>query len=81
MTSISVDAQAHYHRRLTETYFILECGPDAQIELDDDVVPVRPGMCIMIPPGVRHRAVGEMKVLIIVLPKFDPSDEWLSAPL
>jgi len=77
VTSISVDAQAHYHRRLTETYFILECGPDARIELDDDVVPVRPGMCIMIPPGVRHRAVGEMKVLIIVLPKFDPTDEWL----
>ena len=77
VTSISVDAKAHSHRRLTETYFILECGPDARIELDDDVVPVRPGMCIMIPPGVRHRAVGEMKVLIIVVPKFDPTDEWL----
>ena len=35
-----------------------------------------PGMCVMIPPGVRHRAIGEMKVLIVVLPKFDPVDEW-----
>ena len=38
---------------------------------------VRPGQCVMIPPGTRHRAVGRMKVLIVVLPKFDPEDEWL----
>jgi hypothetical protein len=30
----------------------------------------------MIPPGVRHRALGRMRVLIVVLPKFDPEDEW-----
>jgi mannose-6-phosphate isomerase-like protein (cupin superfamily) len=44
--------------------------------LDDDLVPVKQGMCILIRPGVRHRAVGRMKVLIVVLPKFDPTDEW-----
>ena len=38
-------------------------------------LPVAPGTCIFIPPGVRHRAVGEMTVLIVVLPKFDPDDE------
>jgi hypothetical protein len=32
-------------------------------------------MCILIRPGVRHRAVGRMTVLIVVLPKFDPDDE------
>jgi hypothetical protein len=26
---------------------------------------------------VRHRAIGQMKVLIVALPKFDPADEWL----
>jgi mannose-6-phosphate isomerase-like protein (cupin superfamily) len=76
VTEISLDAQRHYHRRLTETYYVLECGPDARMELDDDTIAVRPGNCIMIPPGVRHRAVGTMKVLIIALPKFDPEDEW-----
>ena len=74
-TRITVDAKLHYHRRLTETYYVLECRPDAQMQLDDDLVPVRPGTCIVIPPGVRHRAVGEMTVLIVVLPKFDPADE------
>jgi mannose-6-phosphate isomerase-like protein (cupin superfamily) len=46
------------------------------MQLDDELMPVRPGMCIMIRPGTRHRAVGRMKVLILVLPKFDEADEW-----
>ena len=76
VTEISADAELHYHKRHTETYYILECGPDAQMQLDDDVIPLRPGVCILIRPGVRHRAMGQMKVLIIALPKFDPTDEW-----
>ena len=74
-TSITADAQLHFHRGLTETYYILQCGPDAKMQLDDDLVPLRPGTCIFIPPGVRHRAIGTMTVLIVVVPKFDPSDE------
>jgi mannose-6-phosphate isomerase-like protein (cupin superfamily) len=76
VTEISADARTHYHRRLTETYYFLECGPGAKMQLDDDVIDVHPGMCVMIRPGVRHRAIGKMKVLIVVLPKFDPEDEW-----
>jgi mannose-6-phosphate isomerase-like protein (cupin superfamily) len=76
VTEISDDARVHYHRRLTETYFILQCGPDAQMQLDREILPVHPGMCVLIRPGTRHRALGKMKVLIVVLPKFDPEDEW-----
>ena len=77
VTDIKADAELHYHKRLTETYYILECGDNARMQLDDEFIPLRPGMCIMIPPGVRHRAVGEMKIINIVIPKFDPSDEFL----
>jgi mannose-6-phosphate isomerase-like protein (cupin superfamily) len=77
VTEISLDAQVHYHKQLTETYYFLECGPEARMELDGESVAVKPGMCILIPPGVRHRAAGKMKVLIVVIPKFDPADEWL----
>ncbi len=73
---ISADARLHHHERLTETYYFLECGPDAQLQLDDEIIPVRAGMCVVIPPGVRHRAIGRMRILNIVLPKFDPADEW-----
>ncbi len=75
VTEISLDARRHYHKRLTETYFFLECEPGAQMELDDTRLDVKPGLCVVIPPGVRHRALGRMKVLIVVLPKFDPADE------
>ena len=76
VTTISKSARRHYHKRLTEVYYFLECDADAQLELDDDRLPVRAGMCVMIRPGTRHRALGEMKVLIVVTPKFDPDDEW-----
>jgi mannose-6-phosphate isomerase-like protein (cupin superfamily) len=76
VTDISADARVHYHKRLTETYYILECGSDAKMELDGDLVPVKKGMCVLIRPGVRHRAIGRMRVLIVVLPKYDHTDEW-----
>jgi mannose-6-phosphate isomerase-like protein (cupin superfamily) len=79
VTEIAADAKLHYHRRLTETYYFLECEPGARMQLDADLVPVEPGTCIVIPPGVRHRAIGRMRVLIFVTPKFDPADEWIVA--
>jgi len=74
-TEIAADAKLHSHRRLSETYYILQCEEDARFQLDDDLLPVRPGTCVFIPPGVKHRAVGKMTVLIVVFPKFDPRDE------
>jgi quercetin dioxygenase-like cupin family protein len=76
-TEISADAKPHFHRRLAETYYVLDCTADARMQLDGELVPIRPGMCIFIPPGVVHRAVGRMTVLIVVFPKFDPADEVL----
>ncbi len=76
VTEISLDARAHYHKRLTETYFVLECQADAAIELDDQRLPLTPHMAVVIHPGTRHRAIGKMKVLIVASPKFDPDDEW-----
>ena len=77
VTNISKDAKRHYHRTLTETYYILECNEEAYLELDDDRVQLRPGMAVLIPPGVIHRAVGSMRVLIVVSPNFDPEDEFV----
>lgn len=76
-TEITGTAKAHYHHRLTETYYILACSEDACMELDGDRIPAKPGMAFLIRPGVVHRAVGRLTVLIFVLPKFDPQDEVL----
>ena len=77
VTEICLSAKLHYHKQLTETYYFLECDADAQMQLDEEIIDVKPGMSIMIRPGTRHRALGKMKVLILVLPKFDSADEWL----
>jgi mannose-6-phosphate isomerase-like protein (cupin superfamily) len=66
----------HYHKRLTETYFILQCKPGAYLELNGNKLAIEPQMAVLIPPGTRHRAVGEIQVAIVAWPKFDPEDEW-----
>jgi len=72
----TADARVHYHKRLTEMYYILECAPDAALELDGETVPVSRGACFLLPPLVRHRALGRMTILNFVVPRFDPDDEW-----
>jgi mannose-6-phosphate isomerase-like protein (cupin superfamily) len=74
VVEIHVDARTHYHKRLTETYVILE--GQGHLELDGKQIPVRPMMAVMIKPGCRHRAVGTLRVINIVIPPFDPADEW-----
>ena len=71
---ISADARTHYHKKLTEIYVIIE--GEGQMELDGELVPVKPMTSVMIHPGCRHRAVGKLKVINVVLPAFDPKDEW-----
>src|SRR5215207_6416403 len=65
---IAEDARAHYHKTHTETYYVLECEAGAAIELNGEEVPVKPGVAVLIPPGVRHRAVGRMTILNVVVP-------------
>ncbi|MDC0295380.1 cupin domain-containing protein [bacterium] len=75
LTDISRDAREHFHQTHTEVYVILSCSPGAVIELDGIPHKVKPLTAVLIPPGVRHRAVGEMRTLIICNPNFDPTDE------
>lgn len=73
---IELDARTHYHKAHTEIYYILDCPSDAALELNGERVPVKPGVAVLIPPGVRHRAVGRMRILNVVVPPFDAADEW-----
>jgi mannose-6-phosphate isomerase-like protein (cupin superfamily) len=74
IVDIQQDAQVHYHKNLTELYFILE--GTGQMELDGQLIPVKPFTAILIKPGCRHRAVGKMKIINVPIPAFDPQDEW-----
>ena len=74
IVDISKDSRAHYHKKLTEIYLILE--GEGHIELDGELIPVKPMTNILIKPGCRHRAVGKMRILNTAIPAFDPEDEW-----
>jgi len=74
LVEILEDARTHYHKKLTETYVVLE--GEGWLELDGDRIPLKPLTTVKIKPGCRHRAVGKLKMLNIVLPVFDPEDEW-----
>jgi mannose-6-phosphate isomerase-like protein (cupin superfamily) len=74
IVEITTDAVVHYHRRLTEIYYILE--GEGEMELDGERHAVRPGDAILIKPLCRHRAIGQLRVLNIPIPAFDPGDEW-----
>lgn len=74
MVDISIDARVHYHKKLTEIYLIMEGS--GHMELDGEMVAVKPMTAIFIKPGCRHRAVGKMRIVNVPIPAFDPDDEW-----
>ena len=66
------EAERHYHVKTTEFYYVL--SGKGILELDGDRVELVPGTLVMIPPEVRHKAVGKLEALIIGLPSLDPAD-------
>ena len=74
IVDIEQDAKVHYHKKLTEVYLILEGA--GNMELDGQVLSVKPLTAIFIKPGCRHRAVGKMRIVNVSIPAFDPQDEW-----
>ena len=67
-------ARVHYHKRLTEIYLVLEGS--GHMELDGELFPVKPMSAILIKPGCRHRAIGNLRIVNLPVPAFDPEDEW-----
>ena len=74
VVQVSETARTHYHKKMTEIYYILE--GEGQIELDSKLFDIGPGSSVMIKPGCRHRAIGNFKLLNIPIPAFDAEDEY-----
>jgi len=77
LVDIHADSRTHHHRGFTETYYVLEGS--GRLELNGKAHRLRPGMAVMIRPGTRHRAIPGprgLRILNIVVPPFDPRDEW-----
>jgi len=74
VVDIEQDSRTHYHKRMTEIYLVLE--GEGQMELDGQLVPVKPMSAVYIRPGCRHRAIGQLRIVNIPVPAFDEADEW-----
>lgn len=72
LLELAEEPVCHYHRKTTEIYVILE--GEGHLELDGEMVPVKPMTAVMIRPGCRHRGVGRLKLFNISVPRFDPED-------
>ena len=72
LLELAEEPVCHYHRKTTEIYVILE--GEGHLELDGELVAVRPLSAVMIRPGCRHRGVGRLKLLNISVPGFDAED-------
>lgn len=74
MVDITEDSQSHYHRRLTEVYLIIEGS--GFMEVNGERIPVKALDTLFIERGCRHRAIGDLRIVNIPIPSFDPEDEW-----
>ena len=74
IVQIERDAETHYHKKMTEVYLVLE--GEGHMELDGELHPVKPLSTILIKPGCRHRAIGDLRIANIPIPTFDAEDEW-----
>ncbi len=74
VVTIKNNARAHYHKKMTEIYYVLD-GTE-QMELDGVRFDIGVGTSIMIKPGCRHRAIGDLTIINIPIPAFDANDEY-----
>ena len=72
LLKVKDEPTCHYHQKTAEIYLIL--AGEGFLELDGEMIPVKPMSSVLIKPGCRHRAVGQMTLVNIPVPKHDPND-------
>jgi mannose-6-phosphate isomerase-like protein (cupin superfamily) len=60
------DAKLHYHERTDEFYYVL--SGQGQMTLDETEIDLHGGVVVYVPRGTKHRAWGNLKVLVICIP-------------
>ena len=61
------DARLHYHERTDEFYYVVS-GTGA-MSLDGEEIALHPGVVVYVPRGVKHRAWGDVTVLVTCVPR------------
>ena len=61
------DAKLHYHERTDEFYYIIK--GEGKMQLDDTTIDLSEGTTVYVPRGTKHRAWGNLKVLVVCIPR------------
>jgi mannose-6-phosphate isomerase-like protein (cupin superfamily) len=61
------DAKLHVHERTDEFYYVLD--GQGRMRLDGDEIELHKGVVVYVPRGVKHKAWGKLKVLIVCVPR------------
>ncbi len=72
LVEVRGEGEPHYHSRTEEVYFVVR--GDGVVELDGRPVEVKEGDLLVIEPGTVHSVRGEMDILVVCRPPFDPED-------
>ena len=71
-----IESRKHYHKKCTEIYYIIE--GEGKMELSErEIVDLKPGVVVMIKPGIPHRGYGDFNALIVGIPALQEEDEYL----
>ena len=60
------DAKLHYHERTDEFYYVIS-GHGSMV-LDGEQIELHAGVVVYVPRGVRHKAQGDLTVLVVCVP-------------
>lgn len=72
LLKVKDEPTSHYHQKTAEIYLVLE--GEGHLELDGELVAVKPLSAVLIRPGCRHRALGALTIINIPVPKHDAED-------
>ncbi|HEY3967622.1 MAG TPA: cupin domain-containing protein [Planctomycetaceae bacterium] len=61
------DAKLHYHAKTDEFYYIID-GTGTMV-LDDERIELHKGVVVYVPRGVKHKAIGNLTVLTVCIPR------------
>src|SRR5262245_25918637 len=60
------NAKLHYHEHTDEFYYVL--SGQGRMSLDHREIELHEGVVVYVPRGTRHRAWGDLKVLVVCIP-------------
>ena len=61
------DAKLHFHERTDEIYYVLDGA--GRMRLDDTEIELCKDVAVYVPRGMKHKAWGNLKVLVVCIPR------------